>query len=457
VRTPKWRALALSLTLVVALVSCSRSGDESETGGDDEAGNETETTEAESGGDSRLASGEFGDLGVVCQDGDASAASDTGVTDTEIKIGLITDETAQESPGLNQEMYDTAEAFAAWCNEHGGINGRELVVERLDAALFSYGDRIADACNGDYFALVGGGAVFDDTDNGAREACGVPNLPAYVVSEVGRTAGLQVQPVPNPVGEFPLLTYQRVRELYPDATRYGVFWVDVGGVGLVHEQLVAAVESLGFSVDYDQVYAVANEQNWPTFVQNMQEADIQVVELIGEPNNMTALLQAMEVAGWYPEVITMQANMFDETFREEAASSIGTDVLLRSVFDFTQSNGETGMDDYFELMETYNPDGKFPALLGAQSLSGFLLFAMAATECGDELTRQCLLDTAASMDGWTAGGLHAPTSPGNEDVPECAIIVQLTQDEGFVYNEEATDPSDGIYNCDPESVLTVEE
>ncbi|MGH9211780.1 MAG: ABC transporter substrate-binding protein [Acidimicrobiales bacterium] len=439
------------MALITALASCSRSEDEPQGGEDEDDG--ADTTEAS--GESHIASGEFGDLGVVCQDGDAAGATDTGVTDTEVRVGVLTDESAEASPGLNQEMFDTAEAFAAWCNEHGGINGRELVVEKLDAALFSYADRIAEACNGDYFAVVGGGAVFDDADNGARVDCGLPSLPAYVVSDGARRADLQVQAVPNPAGEFALLQYQAVRELHPDATRFGVFWVDVGGVGLVHEQLVEAVEGLGFSVDYDRVYAVQNETNWPTFVQEMQEADIQVVELIGEPNNMTALLEAMDVAGWHPEAMTMQANMYDETFRQEAQSSVGTDIYIRSVFDFTQTNEMPAVDDYFELMETYNPEGKYPAVLGATSLSSFLLFASAATECGDDLTRQCLLDTAASRDGWAGGGLHAPTTPSNDEVPECGLLIQLTPD-GFVYNEEATAPDDGVYNCEPDNVLDLE-
>ena len=76
-------------------------------------------------------------------------------------------------------------AFAEWCNEHGGINGRELVVADRDAALTEFNARIIDACSQD-FALVGGGAVLDESDNGGRVACGLPNIAGYVVSEEGR-------------------------------------------------------------------------------------------------------------------------------------------------------------------------------------------------------------------------------------------------------------------------------
>ena len=52
-------------------------------------GEGTTTTGATS--ESRLDAGGFGDLEDVCQEGDASGATDVGVTDTEIDVGTLTD------------------------------------------------------------------------------------------------------------------------------------------------------------------------------------------------------------------------------------------------------------------------------------------------------------------------------------------------------------------------------
>src|SRR3546814_7199438 len=69
-------------------------------------------------------------------------------------------------------MYDTAVAFTKWCNEHGGSLGRELVLCVVDVKLFDYEPGVSQACDRD-FALVGGGAVFDDdpTAFGSGAAC----------------------------------------------------------------------------------------------------------------------------------------------------------------------------------------------------------------------------------------------------------------------------------------------
>jgi ABC-type branched-subunit amino acid transport system substrate-binding protein len=241
---------------------------------------------------------------------------------------------------------------------------------------------------------------------------------------------------------------------YPDATNYGVLWVDLAGVQTVHAQLTEALTTLGYDVVYDQTYAPIGETGWRNFVQNMRDQGVQGMELIGEPENMTALLGAMQTEGWYPDFITMQPNMYDQKFEDEASASAGDgNIFLRSAFPtFDMTDDNPAMADYLELMDTYNPDGKYPALLGAQALSGWLLFARAAVACGDDLSRQCVLDGASATTDWTAGGLHAPSQPGNSEAIRCSAIIQFTTD-GFRYDEQITNPDDGIFNCSDDNVL----
>src|SRR5262245_42755696 len=195
------RAGAALAVLVLAAAACTRAADETEVGAAAPADGGAATTATTPGGGGaatgdRLDQGGFGDLENVCSDGSATGgagagAVEVGLTADEIHLGTVTDKGSAERPGLTQEMYDSAVAFAAWCNEHGGIAGRKVVIDDLDAKLFEYGQRIGEACEQD-FALVGGGAVFDAQDNGARVACGLPNFPGYAVTPQARVADLQV-------------------------------------------------------------------------------------------------------------------------------------------------------------------------------------------------------------------------------------------------------------------------
>ncbi len=89
--------------------------------------------------------------------------------------------------------------------------GRSIVDDR-DAKLTDYNAVVTTSCEED-LAMVGGGAVFDDGDNGLRVQCGLPNIPGFVVTPTARVEELQVQPLPNPVYQFaggPLKAIDRI-------------------------------------------------------------------------------------------------------------------------------------------------------------------------------------------------------------------------------------------------------
>jgi hypothetical protein len=448
-RTSTGRVLAVLAVTALVTGACTRASDETEEGAPAAPAGGTTAPAGDSG--SRLDQGGFGELENVCGEGDGGGATETGLTADQIHLGTITDKGSAERPGLTQEMYDAGVAFAAWCNEHGGIQGREVVIDDLDAKLFDYGQRIAEACQQD-FALVGGGGVFDSQGVDTRVACGLPNIPGYVVTPTARVADLQVQPVPNPVYETVDVQYLWTQKLDPDVKNYGLLWVNLDGPKTVRDQAVEAVEKLGYDVVFDEQYRPIGETGWRGFVQQMRDADVQTFELIGEPENMTALQGAMQTEGWYPKVTVLQSNYLDEKFAEEGGTTVSDATYIRSFFPtFDMADEVPAMSDYLELMDRYNPDGKV-AMLGTQAMSAFMLTAVAARECGADLSRACLLEQAAAQQDWTAGGLHSKQSPGNRVASRCSLLVQATSD-GFTYAEDLTEPNEGIFNCDDANVV----
>ena len=100
-------------------------------------------------------------------------------------MGTVADPGFAGRPGLDQELHDAATVFTKWCNDAGGIAGRKIKVDLLDAKLTEYRQRILEACGQD-FSLVGGGAVFDDAGQKDRLDCLLPDIAGYVVSQIGR-------------------------------------------------------------------------------------------------------------------------------------------------------------------------------------------------------------------------------------------------------------------------------
>jgi hypothetical protein len=92
----------------------------------------------------------------------------------------------------------------------------------------------------------------------------------------------------------------------------------------------------------------------------------------------------------------------------------------------------------------------------AFAVSAWTLWAKSATECGADLTQQCILAKAGRYTNWTAGGLFPPhsTVPGKQVQPDCLFLMRLTPN-GFVYDRKVTQPNRGLYNCDPQNLTPV--
>jgi ABC-type branched-subunit amino acid transport system substrate-binding protein len=441
--------LALVTVFVFLMAACGRSGTASNsssnsTGGGASAGGTDPTA---------LAQGGFGDLTKVCSPGDGAAltASDKGVTATEIHVASVTDKGFSGRPGLNKEMFDAAVAFAKFCNDHGGILGRKLVIDDRDAKLTDYNAVILQSCEED-FAMVGGGAVFDDGDNNARVDCGLPNVAGYVVSPKARVAALQVQPVPNPVYKFPGGTFAAANTI--SAGSLNASSVMTGALPstiVVRDATVEAIGLLGGKVLEKPEYNVQGESNWEPFVLGMKNDGVKFLHMVGEPENLALLEKAMQTDGYYPDVIIETSNHYDKKLTENGGAAIKNTWVTLGYTPFELASENKATQDYLDLMKQFNPDGKV-ALLGSQTVSSFLLFAKAATECGANLTRTCLMEKAKAVTAWTGGGLHAETNPGGNVGSSCFLLVKASA-TGFTYDEAATKPNKGRFNCNAANVL----
>jgi hypothetical protein len=185
------RAVVVSMVAVLVATGCSRSKSSNTTATTAAAGG-TATTAAASG------AGDFGTLKDVCGPGDAKGATDPGVTDTSISMATMSDPGYTAVPGLNQELFDAADAFVGWCNAAGGILGRKIVLHKRDAALTQVAAKMIESCQAPDFMLAGNGEALDATGVQQRLSCKLPEIAAYDVSAAAGTAPLSIDPIPVP-------------------------------------------------------------------------------------------------------------------------------------------------------------------------------------------------------------------------------------------------------------------
>lgn len=116
--------------------------------------------------------------------GSAAPGGDVGITSTQIRVAVIADVNAKANPGLFQKSLNVVKAWASIVNASGGLAGRQVVVDAIDAQEdpnISLND-IIQACSSD-FALVGTEALalsstsaIDSCKNAQGQAIGIPNL-----------------------------------------------------------------------------------------------------------------------------------------------------------------------------------------------------------------------------------------------------------------------------------------
>ena len=449
----KRRRVLLAVITVGALVAAGCGGDRGEDASDTGDDTPTETTDASGGG-----AGDFGDLEGVCGPNEGGGELSTagpeetqGITADTITVGTVSDPGFEGRPGLNQEIFDAGTAFVEWCNAAGGINGKQLELNLHDAAITEYQPVMAQSCETD-FAIVGSGAVQDNFWPETGAACGLIDIAGFSVTAekaglAGRDAieARSVQPVPNAGDRFQVGSYLTVDAENPDAAaRSGIVYGDLDTIIAQKDKVIDGLEQIGHTFVHEAAYNILGEANWAPFAQALQDDDVRFLHFVGEGEFFALLVQAMDEIGYRPELMLMETNLYDQNW-VDAAGPAADGVYVRTVFwPFEEAADNPATQQYIDVVNAV--DGKV-ALLGAQSMSSWLLFAQSARDCDldNDLTRSCVLEGAASATDWTGGGLHAPTNPGSNEPTPCTIVLQI-QDGGFTRFA----PEEG-YDCGDDS------
>jgi ABC-type branched-subunit amino acid transport system substrate-binding protein len=378
-----------------------------------------------------------------------------GVTPSSIRLGTISDPGYSGLPGLDQELFDASEVFVKWCNSLGGINGRKIILDKLDAALFHYNAAVAKACTQD-FSLVGGGGALDDSGQNTRLSCLLPDFPAFVASVKARGADLMVQAAntsSNTKGNFGIARY--LNATFP-AAKSSVGYLTAGFSTdlILKQQFEEAGKQNGWKTTYDAQYNVTGEPTWAPFANTLKQKGVKGLVWVGEPTSLAKLLSALDLINYKLDWVMTSSNDYDKSLISGAGSALNTNpvyvTLGTTPFEATQV---PAIKQYSSLFDTYLPNGKKTASLGQSSFSAWLLFAQSVKACGANVTRSCVLEQAAKTTSFDGGGLTATVNPSTPETPTSCFAVVKATTSGFKVIRWQPNKL-GVYNCDPANVVT---
>ena len=368
----------------------------------------------------------FGTLPSPCGKGDAKGATDQGVTDTAIHIAYGDDRGYSGDPGLNKEMGDAIKAMVKWCNDQGGILGRQIQGDFYDAAITQVNTVTQQACKSD-FMLVGEGWALDEAAEGTRVGCNLVAVPGYTVGPDYANGPMVFQGVPNPVDYLPASPYYEMAQLFPNL---------IDKTDVLHTTLASATE-VSYNKDLEAMAAAGwtnancgvtinynGEPDYKPFAQKFQSCGVKIIfNNLGAGPPLFGMLTAIDQLGLKPTYL-METNDYTTQLSSWNASGLGDNIYLRDAFvPLEEASQVPAVQKYLDIVKAVG--GKV-SQLGQQSSSSFLLWATAAKACGSTLTRQCMVNNLSKVHTWTGGGLHAPTDPGNNMPPKCGMLLKLT-------------------------------
>ncbi len=446
-------SLATAAVLLASTASaCGRSSSDSPNTPTNPSSNGTSASSSAAAG-----KGDFGDLKAICGPGTATGGTGRGISKTAIKVGTMADPGATVAPGLGAEFFEVADSFVKWCNAAGGINGRKIELTKYDAKYFNVAQQMISACQSE-FMLVGNGNPGDAPGVKPRLDCKLGEVSAYSVSPQAVASGLQVQPTPNPANQFQIGPWRLLQLKYPDVKKLSIGGSNIASLKAQGLRTRDAVQKIGFEVsDYsERPPSVANYR--PYFEATKQSGakgydDTTASDITPE---LTAAKNVGAGLTWW-----LLGNQLYNANTIEAVKSQGLPDQTKLYQYFSHLPFEMNDDPLIKEIKQIMSDGTsnpkytdFTAL----GLNAWTLWAKSATACGDNLTQDCVLQKAGSEKAWTAGGLFPArdTDPKNPLQPTCYVMMDVTAD-GFVYDEDVTQPNQGIYNCDPKNVVDLEK
>jgi len=390
----------------------------------------------------------FGDAPWPCGPGDGANkddGSEVGVTADSITISGGDDAGYAGAPGLDHEATDAIKAMVATCNELGGINGRTINYNYFDAGVFNIGPAIQSACDANSFFLVGEAWSFDGNQEETRLGCGLPAVPTFAVSAAFSNGKDVYQGSPNPADEIGAGAFVLTAKQFPDAVKkMGALAATFSATQEPRDKVVEASPAYGWGFSETNLeYNPVGEADWTPFVKQVQDAGSTSVYFVG------TCLPGFQLFDQAAKANGLDVPMFSgANFYEANCAAANTDGAMNNMYmtmayiPFEEADANKATQDYLDLLSAAGGD---VSLLGAQATSSFLLWATAASACGDTLTRACTLQNLADTHSWTGHGLHADGDPGGNHPATCALMLHLN---GTKY-ERVLPEERGTFECDP--------
>ncbi len=382
----------------------------------------------------------------ACGPGKATGATAPGVTDTSITIGTIQDITGPR-PGLMLAPQQATEAFVDYCNSLGGVNGRKLVLQKYDTALFNDQQAATQACAGGNFAVVGQAVAIDNTGAQVLVDCNLVSVPGFTATAEFGGSELMVQPLPNPPGHYAIGGARYLAKKFPAAVKKAtVLYTAIDTTRFQVKRQVAAFAQAGWNYVYKAEFPAVSADFAPNVVQ-IKGAGGQAWNLQGEVTDFSRVLSLFQQQGMNLPIRYGGQQDYTQQLIDLAGTAAEGVLIEDTTVPFQEASTSPELQLYLKWIKKVDAAAQ-PTALAVQSWSAALLFATALKTLGSDVTGPRLLDALHAIKVWNGNGIQATANPG-DNIPTDCFAYLVVKDAKF----QRYFPKKPGFSCDPKNVV----
>jgi ABC-type branched-subunit amino acid transport system substrate-binding protein len=391
-------------------------------------------------GASTLATG----IGLTAAAPASAAVATPGVTAKTITVGSISD-ISSPVPGLFEGAKVGTEAYFAYINSQGGVNGRKLVLNGMDSA-FSSGKVASEAqtiATND-FAIVGGFSLLDGAEQTVIDANKLPMVAQALTPSIFNDPNLY-SAVPMVNNGDPTGPYKWLKSKYPAAVK---------AVGVIGDNATASVlatektdRDLTTSLGYNWLYSRDASFTETSFLPDIIKMKSAGVKLVFEPTVTGALVgtiaQEMKQENLSALLVT-GTNAYEQDFTPGPAGN-GTLVFgVYALYRGEDAKSVPAVATFDKWAKKVDPSTQ----LDIYTLDAWInaqLFVQALKAAGAHPTRASLEAQLNKITSFNASGLIAPENPAQKIPGQCWLVTQYNNAK---WQRIKPDPKSGFV-CSP--------
>jgi hypothetical protein len=408
------------------------------------------------------------------------AATEIGVTPTEIHIAAIADVDNPIAPNLFIGPRDAVKGFAGYVNsscaaKNKCLAGRKLVVDFYDSHANPSETRNAEilACANDV-AMVGTSAVFLNTVDDMRSCkdkagvtTGIPDIPFLTIAVVHQCSNESFPIIPPPLecatkDQHPQTYQANVARGYYFTKKFGDLhgiYVFFTGSQPAHDAAFASgeagVRDLGITSDGDiDLPDTAQQSQYTPAVQTMQAKSSNYGQCTAQ-YSCTVLLRkeaALQGVADQVKVWDCTTQCYDKKFLQEGGADVEheyVDTQFLPFYDRREQKANPMLANFVRFTGQDKVDG-----FGANAWAAAVAFRDAVNTTVEAhgvngMTRTNLLAALNTIHKFNADGMIATIDLGGRKITNCHILTQV-QNGKFV-RVQPTKP--GTFDCNPKYVI----